>query len=541
MTTSKKRQAPKKRSILSTYAKLHKSLGRAPTAAELTDAGITRDSAKHHFGSLSRLAAASREEYPKFFADVELTHQTIEAKQAELAACISSYSRFVITTAVVGCQADAKFLASIKNYCTQNDACLLVLVAADPAKATTPGGFGMIDRRLAEENIVLGDVRLNDSLFISTIKMSAKQTDPTTGMERIGQRSGSFVFASPKQRLKLVATSNAGTPCALMTTGAITKPNYHTDRYMSERTAYIADYDHVVGAVIVEIESSTVFHFRQVQAAADGSFIDLGQKYTNNKRTAVRAEALVLGDWHSGDTDDAVIDTLPAMVDALRPKRIVLHDLFDGKSINHHEVDNSILRAQRARDLAIYLDLELNLVARDIEKLSTYAEQLIIVASNHDKFLDQYLASGRYIEDPQNLRISLILALAMVDGRSPFEFGISRILGDHKWFRDGVRFLDIDEDYKICGINLGSHGHLGANGGKGSLTAMERAYGSSVSGHSHTPGILRGAWAVGTSSKLKLSYNKGPSSWLHTHCVVYPGGQRQLINIINKNWRLHDR
>ena len=109
---------------------------------------------------------------------------------------------------------------------------------------------------------------------------------------------------------------------------------------------------------------------------------------------------------------------------------------------------------------------------------------------------------------------------------------------DDKKVIDKVKWLSIDDDYRVEGIQCGAHGHLGANGSRGSLEAMETAYGNSVSGHSHTPQILRGAWCVGTSSLLKLEYNRGASSWLHSSCLIYPGGARQLINCIDGKWKL---
>ena len=90
----------------------------------------------------------------------------------------------------------------------------------------------------------------------------------------------------------------------------------------------------------------------------------------------------------------------------------------------------------------------------------------------------------------------------------------------------------------MANVELGAHGDKGANGARGSLHAMENAYGNSVSGHSHSPEILRGAWQVGTCSYLKLEYNQGPSSWLHSSCLLYPNGARQLINVIGGQWRL---
>ena len=94
--------------------------------------------------------------------------------------------------------------------------------------------------------------------------------------------------------------------------------------------------------------------------------------------------------------------------------------------------------------------------------------------------------------------------------------------------------MKLDESYKIGGVELGMHGHLGSNGSRGGSPAnMEMSYGKVVYGHRHTAEILRDAYCVGTSTHLTLGYNKGSSSWTHTHCLVYPNGQRQLINFIN--------
>lgn len=53
----------------------------------------------------------------------------------------------------------------------------------------------------------------------------------------------------------------------------------------------------------------------------------------------------------------------------------------------------------------------------------------------------------------------------------------------------------------------------------------------------NSPGVIEGAYQVGVSTDLNLSYNQGPSSWLNTHCIIYPNGSRTLVNIINGKWR----
>ena len=79
---------------------------------------------------------------------------------------------------------------------------------------------------------------------------------------------------------------------------------------------------------------------------------------------------------------------------------------------------------------------------------------------------------------------------------------------------------------------------MGSNGAKGSSIGFSKLGQKIIVGHSHTPSIVGNAYTVGTSSRFDLSYVKGPSSWLHTHAILYPSGAITLINIINGKWKL---
>ena len=104
-----------------------------------------------------------------------------------------------------------------------------------------------------------------------------------------------------------------------------------------------------------------------------------------------------------------------------------------------------------------------------------------------------------------------------------------------------VIFLKRDQDYKVRHWQLGAHGDKGGNGAKGSVKSREKAYGQSITGHTHTPEMLRRTIIVGTSTYLQLRYNEGPSSWMNTHALLYDTGKVQLVNIINGAWRLEDK
>lgn len=516
--------------IIEIYRKLMRTFRRFPTFNELSRYNITKNSIIRHFGSIQQLQHLISKHFPSSFQDT-LDYLYSPQKQQQVSQLIKKYKRFVVTTAVLGAKVHRQFYASIKKYCRKNNALLLVLLASSRSRA---GSF-LLDPILFDECIVTTDTPLNDNIFLSAIKLNAKQIDPIQGLHRIGQYNNAFIYASPKQRLKMVATSNVKIPRALMTTGAITRPYYPSFSEVYDRTSYLAKYDHVMGAIIVEIEDRRYYHFRQVQADKDGSFIDLGKRYSAKTITTEIPEAFVLGDEHAGETDPKAVRTWLSVIRQLHPKRIILHDVFSGYSINPHESDKDVYRALKAKQHKLSLESELRKVAVAINRYSAPNREVVIVASNHHDFLERWLESSSFVKDPINYKIGIELAYYLLNGHNPLAMAVERI---GLKYPKKVRWLDRDEDYKIAKIECGAHGDKGINGSRGTIKTMEAAYGQSVSGHSHSVEILRGAWSVGTSTYLKLNYNKGPSSWTQSSCLIYANGSRQIINCINGRWRL---
>lgn len=517
--------------ILDAYIKIIKEKRMTPTRADLLKLGVNKDAYRNHFTNLDNLKDQARLQDPEAFKDL-LDEKVFTPKVfKKLKGDVAKYNKFVITTAVTGMPVHKKFYDNLKFYCEKNNALLLILPSSDPAVK----GWEL-DGALATEKIVFDDLELNSNLFISTFKTSAKQTNPLTGIKRIGQRERSMIISSPKQFLEYVPTANDKYSHALMTTGAITLPQYRsTERYMSQRTAYIAEFDHKIGAIVVEIKDRKLFQFRQIQAEyGTGKIIDLGRVYSNNQITVDRPEAIVLGDIHVGHTDPVVQKATDDMLSTLKPKRVFWHDIFDGESVNHHIIHQLLTKANRT----ITLEAEVKLVKEYIESMKKkhpYVEEWIIVRSNHDDFLDRYLQSGEYVTDSINSKFAHKIALAKLeDHRMALEASLE-IVGLNK---DKVKFLGINDSYRIKGIEHGVHGHLGLNGSKsGSNASMEIGYGPGFFAHSHTAGILREVYRVGTSTKLREGYNNGASNWTQTHGITNSNGSRQLLNIINGDWK----
>lgn len=490
--------------------KFLKDNNKYPTLIQLEKLGVTRAMVRTEFGNLAGIRKALANNTNIF--DLEFSPVKAIPKGAK---------RFVITTAVTESKVHTGFLNNIKAYCKKKGATFVVI----PSLLNSKDGW-VLDPVLKNEAVVLNDVSLNSNLFLLGMKNSASKVDPITGLPRVGRRNGTFICASPKQRLKYVATGVHKLPHALMSTGAITTANYIKSPILVDKTSYIANYDHVMGAIIVELDSNNTFHFRQIQADKYGNFCDLGRMWENGKDRAVET-TLIAGDWHVNSTDLAVKSATLALTTKLGIKEIIMHDVFDGESINHHEKDKLLVLTKKAQEGKLSLDKELKLYSEELHELSR-KHRLVIVRSNHDEFLTGYLNSGDYVKHPYNHRISLILSLSVLDGNNPLEY-----FHKTEYPKDNIVWLKMDESYKIGGVECGMHGHKGSNGARGSITSMENAYGNVIFGHTHTPEILRGAYCVGTSTYLQLAYNSGASSWLQAHCLLYQNGQRQLINFIN--------
>jgi hypothetical protein len=80
------------------------------------------------------------------------------------------------------------------------------------------------------------------------------------------------------------------------------------------------------------------------------------------------------------------------------------------------------------------------------------------------------------------------------------------------------------------------HGHTGVNGARGSPAGYRKMDTKANTGHTHSAGITDGVYTAGVSGKLDMGYNKGPSSWSHSHIITYPNGKRSIITTKAGKW-----
>lgn len=533
MPNKKPQQLKLKDSDLSLkYAKLAQKLDRYPSRADLKKDGVSRDIIRDHFGDMDGLRDASTQTHPEYFEDIltmEYFSTELYREQQEIA---RKYKTHVITTAVAGAPVHEEFLASLLNYCEEHKAALWVI----------PANYALqdIDRSLIADprvNIVFRTIRLNKKCVIDSIKIDPKQVEPLQGLDAFAHDEGTIIFGSPKQRRLPLANAPGKIPPVMQGTGAVTRPRYTGGAGGEVRRNRMADKHHVMGAIVVEIQDEKIHYPRNVVMSRDGSFNDLFHNYASDAVTPVTHAVVKPGDWHVGVTDPTVRKTIIEVCKRGKPDYLILEDFADFSSINPHEEDMQVIRAQRGlEDLS--LDHEMKLNAKELEELrgmKLAKKAIVITASNHIDFLPRYLNKGKF--DDMNRKVATKLKLIAMDKKDPYEHGLRELYG-LKPGKD-VIFLNLNSEFRINGVEQGAHGHKGANGKKNpGPKGMFKAYGKVSYGHCHHGEIWHGAMSSGTSTYMDLGYNSGQSSWDNSFQIQHTDGTRQLVNMIRGKYTL---
>ena len=535
-----------KERIINDFLGLVQSRKYVPISSEFFQhSSFHRDTLNKHFGSFDNLIEEAKKSDPKTFKNIIDESSFTDQSFKELRAKISEYKRFFITSAVTGCDVHEDGLNAVKTFCKKNKAALLILPCSDPAHQKEHKNKWSLSHKLDKKDVVFKDVSLNDNIMLSTIKMSAKQLQPLTGIKRLSQKKGSTIVASPKQFLEYVANSNNNQeiPRALMSCGAITKADYRTEMYMSERTAELAELDHTLGGIIVEIKNGKIFFARFVQInEKTGSFTDLNKKYNADGTVeTVRADLVQTGDWHVLSTDSATRKMAKEIVELVKPKYLTFEDFFDGLTINPHERKNLVSLSKKAKKGLLSLEYELQACQKEIDDVSKWpADQVVFKYGNHEDFLKRWLNDGQFMYEPMNKILGMKLNIALEELEiNPFEYAMREMFPISN--QDKVKFLSINDSFKVNGIENGAHGHMGKGGRRNpGMAELEECYGACNVGHNHSAAVFRSAYRVGTSTKLQLGYNDGPSAWSQTHLIQHADGSRQLITNIFGEWKLND-
>lgn len=366
--------------------------------------------------------------------------------------------------------------------------------------------------------------------IMGDVKIQPTAINPMSGMEGMS-RGNSCIFGHPKVHMQMIPVLNNYKPKMMLTTGAITNLNYS-----DSKSGKKSEFHHQYGFVIVEIENDEIFHVRQVVANEDdGSFYDLfyfvdkGKVVQNNS-----LEGIIVGDLHYGEHDEKVITQTFDLMNKLVPKHVVLHDVFDAKSISHHTMHDPFIQYGMEISGKNSLKNEIEVMMNGLSRFQIF-DNVIVVKSNHDVHLDKFLQNDwRKLPTSKNsieyMKYSEILLK---------QYGNNKVIGVipaliNKKFPK-YKTLTYNDSYKIKDYEIGMHGDIGANGSRGSAVQFRKLNTKLVTAHTHSPSRFDNVICTGTSTKLRLDYNKGASSWLQSHVLIFPNGKAQHVNFIGIN------
>jgi hypothetical protein len=445
---------------------------------------------------------------------------------------------YVVTSATDSFPINKRFLAVLKKYCAHNSAKLAVIPVNNKQPFNEFRYSDEIKPHLVSDNINLGD----DSVIMGSIHLGTTLENPLGSLNSFS-KGKTVILGHPQIQMRTLPRKNEKYPPIMTTTGSVSIPNYGENK-----TSQKANFNHSFSAVF--ISGTTPRSIRHLNYDGVG-FYDLGTYYTEDAITVEnKITAIVTGDEHVMFYDKEVFDATygkDGIVAALKPDFIVRHDVLDCYSISHHHKHNVFTRYAKNMSGIDSIERELNQTLKFIEDTTPEKTQSIIVPSNHNSHLFRWLNEADPKVDLVNAKIYHKLMWLMLDNGTvvnntpkypdPFELYSRELYKEGKMSKDKIRFLTSDDDFLIHEIDVNNHGDLGVNGAKGNRLQFKDLPNKSIVGHSHSPGINAGCYQVGTSSNLRLEYNKGLSSWHTCHCIIHKNGKRQLVFLVDGKWK----
>lgn len=437
--------------------------------------------------------------------------------------------KYVITWAQSCTPVNEKALGILKNYCKHNKADLVVIAGRyrNPTTAREQGQDWWDTSLVEYLNEKRFDTGKNLRVY-ADVRIVPTAANPLSGFE-IFAGHASAILGHPKQHLQSIASSGRRSRL-LMTTGAITEKNYSDSKAGKK-----AEPHHIFGGIVVE-QFADLFNARHLHIKKDVLY-DLDKKYTHKSVTKSRVEALVLGDIHAAKCSGKHLKPAQEIIKRLNPKHVVLHDLLDFDTRNHHRRRDLVDKIERASGLKNdRIEDEIKRTCEVAETLFPRDGVMVVVQSNHDDAFDRWLHECDPWSDPVNAPVFFEAwhkkAQAALDRKdfNVFEYFYK------KHASKKALFLGRNDRYQVQGFTLNFHGDKGVNGSRGSVAQFAKLGTKVIHGHSHSPSRKDGAMCAGVTGPLDQGYNTLPSSWMHSHVVIYPNGTASHINVIEGRW-----
>lgn len=381
-------------------------------------------------------------------------------------------------------------------------------------------------------------------IFCGEMNILPTAERPLRGFENYTRRK-SGIFPHVKQAMESIATHKGDATKFNYTTGTVTQRNY-----IQKKAGLKAEFHHIYGALLVEVNELGEWWVRQLHADGYGVIYDLDLCFDGrcSKPSKSRTAAITWGDIHIPRNDKEFAEKAwgqGGILDTLQPEFQFMHDVLDFYARNHHEIKDPHRMFRRFCRSEDSVENEITQVCKFLRQESSRPNcSTIVVDSNHDNALTRWLATADYRLDPVNAIFFLSAQKRLYESIRDEEedFHLLEWCAFPEEVPANIGFLRTDESFIICrdssgGIECGLHGDLGPNGARGSASNLSKIGRKVNIGHSHSACIQDGLFQAGTSSLLDMGFNTGPSSWSHSFIVTYPNGKRTIVTMWHGKWR----
>ena len=446
-----------------------------------------------------------------------------DVAEAHAQACAKG-KRLIVTSAQNNSEVDRRFLKALLQACKYYN-CELAIIPSHYRNITLfkKGDVKEFDP-IIHKYLVKGEIQFGHVKIKSDVRIQPTTVNPLGGKQSHGGQDW-IVFGHPQLAREPVATAGDQMPKLMFTTGSLTFPNYAVSDAGEK-----GKWHHCNAALILEKYKDKVF-VRQISADEKGHCYDLDAKFTPNGYSLNhRIEALTTGDEHvKFNSVEKETYGKKGIVQTLKPKFIVRHDVLDGYAGSHHHKDPMIQFIKHHSGDNDYR-AELDETVRFINRTTPDFATTLIVPSNHHDHLAQFLQKANPNVDHTNAMLIAELQLAMreraLEGKDWDPFKIyceGKLTCRHL-------FLDRNQPYYIHDVDHSQHGDVGTNGSRGSARGLAKTPDKLTIAHSHGARIFQGVYQVGVSTG-RLEYERGLGDHSNTHCIQYKDGKRTLIDI----------
>jgi len=387
----------------------------------------------------------------------------------------------------------------------------------------------------------VNDYLINESIYLgggievrADVRIQATSLFPLAGKQAIGGRRWT-IFGHPQLALDSVAAPANREPKRCYTTGAITRPCYSQTDVGAK-----AAFHHTTAALLVEVSGNRCW-VRQLHADSKGAIYDLEHKYTASGWTSGhRVTAITLGDEHvkfmSPSVKSATFTARDSMLNVLRPRHLVRHDVLDGYAGSHHHLKDFRIAARKYWHGDCDYRAELDQAVAHLNKTTPQGCTSVIVPSNHHDHLQQWVQRADDRIDPQNAELICELRRAQHQAARNGEMADAFELYVKPRLKCQAVFLDRNQPFLLHDVDHSQHGDVGINGSRWSDRAAARTTYKISKGHSHVESIEKSVYSAGQSCG-HLEYQKGLGSHTNAHIVLYPNGKRCIVAIRGRRWR----